>query len=305
MTQPPDPKVSVIITTYNRAGLLPRAINSVLAQTFTNFELIIVDDCSPDHTQEVIRNFHDPRIRSFRQDKNSGLTVSRNTGIRLAEGEYVAFLDDDDEWLESKLLRQVQTLDASEPSVGLVYTWFDYIHEVDGTRTSGGRSVISGDIWENMLGWEMPSPPSTYLVRMEAIRQVGGLNESITIAEDRDFLLRISMQWHVAVVKDVLMLMYKGHLGSAHWPDASARLVEYLESHICRFDGELSERPVSLSRVLRNLALAEVERGHKRAATRALLKAFALDPTGSLKSISKNIRPILDLIRDRIRRDRY
>ena len=305
MTQPLNPKVSVIICTYNRADLLPRAVNSVLAQTFTDFELIIVDDYSTDNTQEVIGTFADPRILSLRQDENSGLPASRNTGIRLARGKYVAFLDDDDEWVESKLMRQAQVLDTSEPSVGLIYTWFDYIHTPDGTRAVGSRSVINGDIWENMLGWDMPSPPSTYLVRMEAVRQVGGFNESLTIAEDRDFLLRISQQWRVAVVKDVLMLMHKGHIGSAHWTDASARLVEYLESHICRFNQELSERPAALSRVLRNLALTEMGRGHRRASVQAYWKALKLDPTGSLKATWKNIGLIVELIQERIWRDRY
>ena len=304
MTQPSNPIVSVIITTYNRADLLPRAVNSVLAQTFTDFELIIVDDCSPDDTQEVIESFADPRIRSVRHDINSGITVSRNTGIQLARGEYVAFLDDDDEWLKSKLTRQTQVLDASEPSVGLVYTWFDYIHTSDGTRAAGSRSVIDGDIWENMLGWDLPSPPSTYLVRKDAILQVGGFNESISMAEDRDFLFRISKRWRVAVVKDVLMLMYIGHIGSTRWTNAYEDLAEYLESHICRFNQELNERPAALSRLLRNLALAEMALGHRRAAAQAYWKAFILDPTGSLKATWKNIGTIRKSLRKGIRRDR-
>ena len=121
-----NPKVSVVITTYNRAVLLPRAVRSVLAQTFEDYELIIVDDCSTDDTPDVIRTFVDSRIRVVRHAENTGQSAAINTGIRIARGEYIAFPDDDDEWVESKLLRQVRTLDASSPRVGLVYTWFDH-----------------------------------------------------------------------------------------------------------------------------------------------------------------------------------
>ena len=204
------PKVSVIIPTHNRANLLPRAVNSVLRQTYEDYELIIVDDCSTDDTQEVIQTFADPRVRPVRHTYNKGQSSALNTGIRIAQGEYVAFLDDDDEWVESKLMCQVRILDASKPSVGLVYTWFDYIDEPNGARNVGGRGAISGDISENMLGWDLPAPPSAYLVRAHAARQIGGFDETLTIASDRDFLLRIALRWHVAVARDVLMLMHRG-----------------------------------------------------------------------------------------------
>ena len=302
MTQPPNPKVSVIISTYNRADLLFRAINSVLAQTFTDFELIVVDDCSTDTTQEVIRKFTDPRIHAIRHENNAGGSVTRNTGITYAKGKYLAFLDDDDEWLESKLTRQARILDESEPGVALVYTWFDFIDEPSRNRRIGSRSAMSGDISENMLGWEMPAPTSTYMVRAEAARQIGGFDETLPIAQDLDFLIRISMQWRVAVVKDVLMLMYKGHgySGPADQPNAQASLIKYLKSHICRFNKDLSERPKTHARVLRNLALMEMRSGNKRTSVQACWKAFRLDPTGSLKATWENIGPILQSLRERV-----
>ena len=93
-----NPRVSVVITTYNRASLLPRAVYSVLAQTYEDYELVIVDDCSTDDTPEVVRTFADSRIRAIRHADNMGQSAAVNTGIRLARGEYIAFLDDDDEW---------------------------------------------------------------------------------------------------------------------------------------------------------------------------------------------------------------
>ena len=127
------PKVSVIIATYNRATLLPRAVNSVLDQTYSDFELIIVDDCSLDDTQEVIRTFTDPRIRIIQHGANRGAAATRNTGIAHARGEYITFLDDDDECTPNRLADQVSVLDTNT-DVGMVYGWIEEINDATGAR---------------------------------------------------------------------------------------------------------------------------------------------------------------------------
>jgi glycosyltransferase involved in cell wall biosynthesis len=93
------PKVSVIIITYNRADLLSRAINSVLFQDYQDFELLIIDDASTDNTSEIVRAFNDNRIKYYLNEKNLGIAKSRNKGISLAVGEYIAMLDSDDYWI--------------------------------------------------------------------------------------------------------------------------------------------------------------------------------------------------------------
>ena len=128
------PRVSVVIPTHNRAEWLPRAVASVLAQTWTDFELLIVDDHSTDETPALIARFADRRIRSFRHERNMGQSKALNTGIEHARGEYVAFLDDDDEWLPGKLAAQVALLDAAPPEVGLVYCWRDELEEASRRR---------------------------------------------------------------------------------------------------------------------------------------------------------------------------
>ena len=105
---PTTPTVSVVIPTYNRADLLPRAIRSVLSQTYWNCELIIVDDCSTDNTREVVSTWTDSRIRYIRHPENRHQSGAINTGIEHARGQYVAFLDDDDEWMPTKLEKQVR-----------------------------------------------------------------------------------------------------------------------------------------------------------------------------------------------------
>lgn len=105
------PRVSVVITAYNRPDFLKRAIESVMAQTFRDFELIIIDDCSPRELFSVVEQFG-PEIRFHRQEQNGQLSHARNTGVRLARGEFVAFLDDDDEWLPTKLERQMEAAEG-------------------------------------------------------------------------------------------------------------------------------------------------------------------------------------------------
>ena len=299
------PRVSVVITTYNRAALLPRAIRSVLAQTYEDYELIIVDDCSTDDTPAVMQTFEDSRIRAVRHSDNMGQSAAVNTGIRQARGEYIAFLDDDDEWVARKLSRQVCLLDNSDPQVGLVYTWFDYVDATGGVRRPGKRCVISGDVWEDMLGWEYPAPTSTYLVRAKAARQIGGFDETLTILTDRDFLTRLSMHWRVAVVRDVLMLMREGqYVRTAQRPGALEGIAEYLKSHICRFERELGERPATFVRLLRMLAIAEMRRRNVRGAASAYSKALTVDTPDTLRATLGNVGFIGELLWGRIRRAR-
>lgn len=117
-----NPLISVIIPSYNRADILPRAISSVLEQTYSNFELIIVDDASTDTTEAVISNIKDERIKYIKHEKNSNGSVARNTGIKNASGEYIAFLDSDDEWHKDKLLEQFNFFKSYNEEKTVCYT---------------------------------------------------------------------------------------------------------------------------------------------------------------------------------------
>jgi glycosyltransferase involved in cell wall biosynthesis len=118
--------VSVIIPTCNRSTLVTRAIQSVLTQTYTNLECIVVDDASNDNTGEVVNSFDDDRLIFIRHDKKQGASAARNTGIKHSKGDFVAFLDDDDEWIATKLEKQVPLLKGLPERFGMVYCWMDY-----------------------------------------------------------------------------------------------------------------------------------------------------------------------------------
>ena len=118
-------KVSVIIPTYNREATLKRAVESVLNQTYTDFELIIVDDGSTDNTRQLVENIHDDRITYYYVKINSGAAAARNYGIERAEGEYIAFQDSDDYWHSDKLEKQMKVME-SNPDIGFVYHIIKY-----------------------------------------------------------------------------------------------------------------------------------------------------------------------------------
>lgn len=128
------PKVSVVMPVYNVEKFVEHAIGSVLAQSFQDFELLIVDDCSPDRSMEICRRVHDERIRMITHPQNRGLAGARNTGIRHARGAYVAFLDSDDAWHPHKLAQHVAHLDA-QPDVGISFSRSRFM-EADGHLTA-------------------------------------------------------------------------------------------------------------------------------------------------------------------------
>lgn len=118
--------VSVIMPTYNCGRFIRESINSVIAQTYTAWELLIVDDCSTDETQSIVRTFDDPRIRYMRNEENIGAALTRNRALREVKGQYIAFLDADDLWLPEKLERQIAFMQQN----GYSFTYHDYI-EID------------------------------------------------------------------------------------------------------------------------------------------------------------------------------
>ena len=107
------PTISIIIPTFNRAHLLERTINSVLKQTYTDFEIIIIDDASQDNTKDIVQRFKNKNIKYLRQNENKGAPAARNRGIQEAKGRYIAFLDSDDEWVPEKLEKQLALFEKS------------------------------------------------------------------------------------------------------------------------------------------------------------------------------------------------
>lgn len=184
-------KVSVIIPAYNQAEFLGDAIKSVLRQTYHNFELIIVNDASPDRTSEVVKQFDDPRIMYLIHDRNKMLPATRNTGIRASSGEYIALLDADDYFHPMKLEKHVAFLDAN-PSIGVAYNpRFVLNHSRDTIRELiyPPQKVSLGDL---VLGF--PFAPSDMVIRRDWILRVGLFDETFTsFSEDLDINCQLAL----------------------------------------------------------------------------------------------------------------
>ena len=200
-------KVSVVIPTYNSARFIGRAVESVLAQTFMDFELVVVDDGSTDETQGIIAGFDDPRLRYVYQE-NQERSAARNAGIRLSEGSYIAFLDADDLWLSRKLAEQVHLLDES-PQLGLLYSGA-YLMEC-GRITGIWKPKHRGDVLRLLIYWDnIITSTSSVVVRRECLDQVGHFDENISSVEDWDMWLRIAVHYSFDYIPEPLII-YRMH----------------------------------------------------------------------------------------------
>ena len=195
-----NPEVSVIIPTFNRAHLIREALQSVFAQTFRGYEVIVVDDGSTDNTQEVLTPYLS-RIRYVRQE-NQGASLARNRGILLSQAPYVAFLDSDDKWTPEKLERQVAYLEA-HPNAGLVYgQMLSYsLHDTDKKRILPSKIVRS---FQDLVRESNTIPTSTVLVRRRCFETVGFFSPAFPVAEDFDLWLRIARHFRIGYVEGVV-----------------------------------------------------------------------------------------------------
>jgi glycosyltransferase involved in cell wall biosynthesis len=218
----PTPAVSVIIPAYNRADSIRHAIDSVLAQSMDDFELIVVDDCSTDDTVAVVNAMGDPRIRVLRHDTNRRAAAARNTGIRAALGKWVAFLDSDDAWLPDKLKLQWQSLENGPEDVRAGCTGYHLI-DGDATFVKVPQLVTHQDMF---MGCDL-SPGSTLMVRRDVFDEVGFNNEDFVRYEDWDWALRYTAHYRMGVLPQALAKIYRGaHPSAASVAIATERWVE-------------------------------------------------------------------------------
>lgn len=194
------PLVSVIIPTYNRAAMVQQAIASVLAQTFTDFECIVVDDGSPDDTAAALQPLVAAgRIRYVRQ-ANAGLSAARNHGIREARGAYITFLDDDDIYEPDKLAKQAAYLDA-HPDAMLVHCWFTKFSEQAANLGLRKPDWFQGQLYPAILSyWRMLMATPCVMLRREVFDVIGGFDESLRYAEDLDMWRRVARHYAFYIV---------------------------------------------------------------------------------------------------------
>lgn len=193
------PMVSVIIPTYNCAYYVSKAINSVLNQTYKNYEIIIIDDGSVDNTKIIIEQYlMYPNVHYIYQ-KNKGLAAARNTGIRNSTGEYIALLDADDYWSSQKLEKQMEIFE-SNPDITLVHSNMYLLNENDDknfkkySMNLNYNGLSSNMLFKKLLFWEADILAPTIVIKKIAFERIGYFDENLSYigCEDREFCLRVT-----------------------------------------------------------------------------------------------------------------
>ena len=217
-------KISVIIPTFNRKHTLQRAIDSVLAQTFKPYEIIIVDDGSKDGTKEwLLQNY--PSVQYIHQP-NNGVSSARNKGIQISQGSWIPLLDSDDEWMPEKLEHQSRFLEMNRDSS------FCHTNEIwirNGVRVNQMKKhkKYGGDIFKHCLDICRISPSSS-IIKKDVFEEVGAFDESLTVCEDYDLWLRVTAKFNILFLDEPLIKKYGGHL------DQLSRVPEGIEQYRIR-----------------------------------------------------------------------
>lgn len=273
--------VSTVIPTYNRREELPRAIDSALAQSYGNQEILVVDDGSTDGTAQMLAERYGDRVRCICR-ANGGVSRARNQGMREARGEFIALLDSDDEWLPAKLEKQVALLQA-HADWGMVLC---DVQRVDPERRYTDvlrrREAIprDGEVLLSVL--RMPSlVPASLLMRRSVFDAVGGFDESLRTAEDIDFHLRVAAHCGIGVVEEPLVLAMRGHAGLSAYAGTQAdyiRVMErFLQAHHSRIPARDAHEALFIA-YARNARSAIVS-GRSAVAREILGKALRLSGT--------------------------
>ena len=213
------PRVSVIIPTYNRCNVLERAIRSVLDQTFQDFELLIIDDHSSDDPHKVIEAIDDARIKYIRHESNKGPSAARNTGIRNSSCAYIAFLDDDDEWLPEKLGLQLALLESSPLEIGGVYTGYESVDSFSGKILHISRPIHTGNIYNILLINNCIGSTSTILLKRVCFEVAGSFDENLSNFEDYDLWIRIAKYFQFYYIPSPLYRYYVNNVKISNNPE--------------------------------------------------------------------------------------
>lgn len=201
--------VSVIVPAYNRAAVLPRAVESVRNQTYENWELLICDDASTDNTADVVAELQqqDDRIKLLRHQKNLGAAEARNTPMKAAQGSYIALLDSDDEWLPEKLEKQIAALETAPEGVGICLTGAKIIKN----QLRSAYDIPQKDWEENtfvkFLDGTISYTTSTIVFRRSCLKTTGLMTSALRRGQDEDLLLRILLHYRLITIQDVLVKM--------------------------------------------------------------------------------------------------
>lgn len=208
------PKISIILPTYNRESAIRQSIESVLTQTYRDFEMIVIDDCSTDQTEHIVKSIKDERIHYYKLEENSGASAARNTGVSYATSDIIAFQDSDDVWRADKLEKQMNYW-KEHPEYKMIYCAYllhrqnDEAVRVPLQETLG---PLSGNIFSTLLVKNTIGTP-TMLIDKKSFEETGGFDTTVESIEDWDFAVRFAENNEIGYLDEILVDAYQSDKG--------------------------------------------------------------------------------------------
>lgn len=268
------PRVSVVIPTFNRPDLIGRAIRSVLAQTYADFEIIVVDDGDKVSVEEAVAGVGDKRIRYIKNSPpKQGGGATRNVGIREAKGEYVAFLDDDDEWLPTKLEKQMRALLSGPSEVGFCATAVR-INGEHGESFNTPRGDGITDFSEMSLWRFAGFLTSALVVKRVVFDEVGVFDETLPSHQEAELMIRVCQKYKgIGVIEPLVQMDVSGH---EHVGGNLGRRIEGEIKLLAKHSIQYATRPKALAKHYFQIGLWYRDSGRKKIAKVFFLKSFVL-----------------------------
>jgi glycosyltransferase involved in cell wall biosynthesis len=268
------PLISVIIPTYNRAHTLGRAVKSALAQTFTDFELMIVDDGSTDNTGEVARSFADARIHYLKHARNLGASAARNTGIKSSRGRYISFLDSDDEWTASILQEQLDVIDDKQKNPVIVVTgmqtYDDSLQRVTGTNLPRHSGYVYEKFFQGKVGGNC-----TMLVPRQCFDDVGMYDENLPASQHWDMGVRLAARYEFLALPKPLYIVHRDDATHVWMLPNRLKATEYL---LQKYATEAKRYPRWGAAARLSIGRKKLQCGQRREARREFLASIRLYP---------------------------
>lgn len=281
-----QPLVTAVVTTYNRPQLVQCAIKSVLAQTYGSMEIIVAEDGSDSGLESWLDEKGFGHVRYIRHEENRGLAAARNTGLRYAQGKYVAYLDDDDEWLPQKTAKQVELAEKEAEFYAVIYCGALVVSS-EGNVAGENMPRLRGDIREAIHEKGLFTIPSSCLFRREALERIGGYDENLASHIDHDIWLQLAQAGHAAeYVRDCLVRVHK-HQRYQMTTDVEARVQATREfcdkwrSELTGWWGECAAQNYCSgfrARVMGMLGWSLVESGQRMQSAKCFLSAIRYHP---------------------------
>jgi len=290
--------LSIIIPVYNDEKTIKQTIESVLNQTISNFELIIINDGSQDSTGEIISSIKDDRLKIFSYP-NGGVNRARNRGLSHASGDYIAFLDADDLWHRDKLEFQLNALQAN-PQAAVAYSWTDYIDESGQFLRRGNHITLNGNVYPQLLLTDFLENGSNVLICRKAFDTVGQFDESLTQAEDWDMWLRLAARYpFVAVPYPHILYRVSANSASSDTSKMEAGCLQVIERAFAAAPDSLQYlKKHSLANLYKYLIFKALESFPQRHQTLAALRflGHALKHDSSLLLTKVTLKVLLKVI---------